>query len=89
MIKTITRMTRFKKDYKLAVKQGKDITKLKNILLLLVNEQELPLKYKDHWLINYDNCRECHIEPDWLLIYKIIDSELFLVRLGSHSELFN
>lgn len=89
MIKIITRTNRFKKDYKLAIKQGKDISKFKELLLLIVNEQTIPIKYKDHSLINYNNCRECHIEPDWLLIYKIIKDELFLVRLGSHSELFS
>lgn len=89
MIKTITRTTKFKKDFKTAQKQGKDITKLETVLKLLVSEQTLPFQYKDHLLINFESYRECHITPDWLLIYKIVDEELILARLGSHSELFN
>lgn len=89
MIKTITRTNQFKKDYKLALKQKKDISKLEAVLKILITEEKLPDKYKDHQLINYNSCRECHITPDWLIIYKIVDDELFLIRLGSHSELFN
>lgn len=89
MIKTITRTNQFKKDYKLALKQKKDISKLEIVLKILIAEEKLPEKYKDHMLINYNSFRGCHITPDWLLIYKIVNDELFLIRLGSHSELFN
>ena len=62
-------------------------------LELLQNEEMLPSKYRDHHFVNsrnYQNMRECHIEPDWLLVYQIIDDELILrlIRTGSHSDLF-
>ena len=83
----------FKKDYKLAVKRGCDPGKLEHVLSFLVNEQPLPEKYKDHALTNsrdYKDVRECHIEPDWLLVYKIVKDTLILrlIRTGSHSDLF-
>ena len=83
----------FRKDYKTAVKRGCDPRKLEQVLELLVNEQPLPEKYRDHPLTNsrdYKDVRECHIEPDWLLIYEYIEDVLVLVlnRVGSHSELF-
>ncbi|MDD0851144.1 type II toxin-antitoxin system YafQ family toxin [Enterococcus faecalis] len=81
----------FKKDFKKAKKQGKNLEKLKEVLVLLQEQQTLPPKYKDHALIgNYIGTRECHIEPDWLLIYKIDGDKLILTlaRIGSHSELF-
>lgn len=89
MIKKITRTNQFKKDFKLAKRQGQKISDLLVVLDYLVNSKALPEKYKDHALINYQEYRECHIKPDWLLIYKIIEDELILYRLGSHSELFN
>ena len=86
----IKRTTQFKKDFKRISKRNKNIDKLKVILNLLINSQELPNKNKDHNLIgNYIGCRECHIEPDWLLIYQIKNLELILIRTGSHSDLFN
>lgn len=83
----------FKKDYKLAVKRGCDPDKLSEVITMLVNEQPLPEKYRDHALVNsrnYKNMRECHIEPDWLLVYKIEQEILILklIRTGSHSDLF-
>lgn len=81
----------FKKDFKKAKKQGKNLEKLKEVLVLLQKQQTLPPKYKDHALTgNYTGTRECHIEPDWLLIYKIDGDKLILTlaRIGSHSELF-
>lgn len=83
----------FKKDYKLAVKRGCDPDKLSEVITMLVNEQPLPEKYRDHVLVNsrnYKNMRECHIEPDWLLVYKIEQEILILklIRTGSHSDLF-
>ena len=88
----IERRPTFKKDFKLAQKQGLDLNKLKEIITLLANGEPLPPKNKDHQLKgNYKGHRECHIEPDWLLIYKIQDDMLILtlVRTGSHSKLFN
>lgn len=79
----------FKKDYKKIIKRGYDIKKLQLILKLLVEKKQLPEKYKDHYLIgNYKDCKECHILPDWLLIYKISNDTLILIRTGSHSDLF-
>lgn len=79
----------FKKDLKKARKQRKNIDELGIIIDLLQSEHELEIKYRDHSLSgNWKSHRECHISPDWLLIYKIDKSELRLVRVGSHSELF-
>lgn len=84
---------KFKEDYKLAIKRGKKESKLKKVIELLANQMILPAKYRDHKLTNskkYENVRECHIEPDWLLVYEIIDDELVLnlLRTGTHSDLF-
>lgn len=85
--------TDFKKSYKKIKKQGKDIDKLKVVVEKLANGIELEEKYKNHILTDskyYKNCGECHIEPDWLLVYQYINNELILVLVatGSHSELF-
>ncbi len=86
--------SRFKKDYKKIIKQNKDKDKIIYVLEKLANGELLDAKYKDHSLINnkvYKDCRECHIEPDWLLIYKYKNNELvlLLVATGSYSELFD
>lgn len=83
----------FKKEYKRVMKQGKDISKLNIVISKIASGELLEEKYKDHKLYDnkkFKNCRECHIEPDWLLIYKIDDMQLILllVETGSHSELF-
>ena len=81
----------FKKDVKLAKKQGKNLEKLYTVIEKLDNGEQLEAKYRDHDLSgNFVGCKECHIEPDWLLIYEIIDDVLVLVlnRTGTHSELF-
>ena len=83
--------TQFKKDLKLAKKQNKDLGKLFEVIDILANGETLDAKYKDHSLTgNYRGTRECHVEPDWLLIYEIRGDVLVLMlyRLGSHSELF-
>ena len=83
--------SQFKKDLKLAKKQNKDLGKLFEVIDILANGETLDAKYKDHSLTgNYRGTRECHIEPDWLLIYEIREDVLVLMlyRLGSHSELF-
>lgn len=84
----------FKKQYKRITKQGKDLNKLYEVVEKLAKGEELDSKYKNHNLINdktYKDCSECHIESDWLLIYKIQDNELILLLFatGSHSELFH
>ncbi len=83
----------FKKDFKLAVKRGCDIAELQKVITYLANEEPLPVKYRDHALTDsreYKDMRECHIQPDWLLIYKIDNDRLILklIRTGSHSDLF-
>lgn len=80
----------FKKDYKRIKKRGRNIEKLKHVIELLASGQKLDQKYRDHELTgNYKNFRECHIEPDWLLIYQIENEELILIlsRTGTHSDL--
>lgn len=82
---------KFKKDLKLAVKRGYDIKLLENVVNRLANEEPLDQKYKDHTLSgDYSGFRECHITPDWLLVYQVINDELvlFLSRTGTHSDLF-
>ncbi len=82
---------RFKKDLKLAKKQGKNADKLLAVIEKLASGKTLEKKYRDHDLSGkYKGCRECHIEPDWLLIYEIFDDVLVLIlnRIGSHSEIF-
>lgn len=79
----------FAKDLKRMEKRGKSPEKIKNIIKKLVDEERLDVNYKDHKLIgNYKGRRECHVEQDWLLIYKIIDSEIIFEKTGTHSDLF-
>ncbi|MDO4986991.1 MAG: type II toxin-antitoxin system YafQ family toxin [Candidatus Saccharibacteria bacterium] len=83
----------FKRDYKKALKRGYKREKMEIVLNFLVNEQELPQRYRDHALVSnrlYKNVRECHIQPDWLLIYRIEkDIEILrMIRTGTHSDLF-
>ncbi len=83
--------TRFKKDYKLAQKRGYNMDLLKEVIDILANGDQLPEKYFDHPLSgDYRGSRECHIEPDWLLIYRIEKDLLVLglTRTGTHSDLF-
>lgn len=83
--------TTFKKDYKRIVKRGYDTRLMEAVISLLAEQKELPKKYKDHILSgNYQGCRECHITPDWLLIYRVSEEELVLIltRTGTHSDLF-
>ncbi len=79
----------FKKDLKRVKKRGKNINKLKIVISLLVDEKPLEKRYRDHSLIgNFKGRRECHIEPDWLLIYKLEEKAIIFERTGSHSDLF-
>lgn len=84
--------SKFKKQFKKVLKQGKDENKLVEVLKVLANGNSLDSKYIDHSLADnkyFKNCRECHIEPDWLLVYKYSNNELilFLVETGSHSQI--
>ena len=83
---------KFKKDLKKVLKQGKDIKKLKDVIDKLAIKEELDPKYRNHNLMNnkhFKNCKECHIEPDWLLVYQYNDNDLILllINTGSHSEI--
>ena len=79
----------FKKDYKRIKKQNKDLIKLQDVIEKLADGERLEQKYKDHQLSGiWKNHRDCHIEPDWILIYRTTSEELILERTGSHSELF-
>ncbi len=79
----------FRKDYKKLKSSGKDLSKLALAINTLAAEEQLPERNLDHALTgNYIDCRECHISPDWLLIYQMTETDLILVRTGSHSELF-
>ena len=85
--------TQFKKDYKTVLKRGCNPELIVEVIELLANGYKLPPKYKDHNLTpsrNYKRVRECHLQPDWLLIYQIDmeNSTLRLIRTGSHSDLF-
>lgn len=87
----IVQTGQFKKDLKLARKRGYDLSLIGKVVDTLAAGDELPEKYRDHSLSgNYARCRECHITPDWLLIYEIADKELilYLTRTGTHSDLF-
>lgn len=88
-MKSIRRTNQFKKDVKRMEKRGVKFDMFKEVIRDLVAGEELAAKYKDHGLVGqYRDSRECHIEPDWLLIYERTESEIVLVRTGTHSDLF-
>jgi len=89
-MKYIVRLNVFKKDYKRMLRQGKDIEKLIRVIKLLAEGKNLDYKYRDHIPVGkFKSRHECHVEPDWLLIYGIDENNLILERTGSHSELFD
>ena len=89
MMKTVRRTSRFKRDVKRMQRQGRELENLKRVLETLVKGEPLAAKYRDHVLVGqYKGTRECHIEPDWLLIYELAETEIVLIRSGSHSDLF-
>ncbi len=88
-MKLVRRTAQFKPDVRRMEKRGQDMRKLTGALKALVNGLELPAQWRDHVLVGqYKGTRECHLEPDWLLIYESIESELVLIRTGSHADLF-
>ena len=85
----VLRKKKFDKDVARVKRRKKDINKLKNVIKHLATQNPLPACYKVHALRGeFFGCKECHIEPDWLLIYYIEEDKLILVRTGSHSDLF-
>ena len=87
----IVSSNRFKKDLKLAIKRGYNINLIEDVVNKLAMQKSLEEKYKDHELVgDFKGFRECHITPDWLLVYQIVDNELvlYLSRTGTHSDLF-
>ncbi len=86
---TPIRTKQFKQDFKKVLRQRKDIEKFKTIMAKLAAQETLDIKHRDHKLTgNFKDRRECHIEPNWLLIYKIEGDKIIFERTGSHSELF-
>ena len=91
----ITNTKSFKKDIDRVIAQEKDLTILEDIIDKIASGQKLDIKYRDHFLTGkykkLKGCRECHITPDWLLVYLLSkkDSKMYLIRTGSHAELFN
>lgn len=88
---TVKPTTRFQRDLKKIQKRGYDISLLTDIIKKLADGEKLPAKNRDHALSgDYADCRECHITPDWLLVYEIDDGNLilYLTRTGTHSDLF-
>ena len=88
---TIKYQTAFKKDYRRIKKRGYDTRLLEKVIVLLADGQSLPREYRDHALGgDYSGCRECHIAPDWLLVYEVVEQDLllYLMRTGTHSDLF-
>lgn len=82
--------SQFKKDFKRVLRQRKDLTKLEYVIETLLSNKKLESKFKDHQLSGkWKNHRDCHIEPNWLLIYQLTIDSLILERTGSHSELFH
>lgn len=90
-MRSFSRTSQFKKDVKRAAKRGKDLTKRKAVLELLIEDEPLPPELKDHPLRgNFAGSRDCHIEPDWLLIYTLSEDNRHVCfeRTGTHSDLF-
>jgi mRNA interferase YafQ len=86
---TAVRSTAFKRDVERARKRGKDLERLRAILIDLIQEKALPRQYQDHPLKGeWKGYRDLHIEPDWLLIYRIVGDELRLARTGTHADIF-
>ena len=88
-MKTIRRTSQFKRDIKALERRGEALGSLRGVLEILLAGEELSSMHRDHVLVGqYRGTRECHIGPDWLLIYERTDNEIILIRTGSHSDLF-
>jgi len=88
-MKAIFQTSQFKKDFKRIERRGKDLSRIKEVVSAIVNGEGLEERHRDHSLSgNWSGSRDCHIEPDWILIYRVDEDYLFLERTGSHSDLF-
>ncbi|MCI5150371.1 MAG: type II toxin-antitoxin system YafQ family toxin [Candidatus Electrothrix sp. MAN1_4] len=88
-MRKVSQTRQFSRDLKRIAKRGKDLDKLKRVVTLLVKDKPLEPRHRDHALTgNWKHSRDCHIEPDWLLIYTLDDDSLRLERTGTHSDLF-
>lgn len=88
-MRTVRYLGQFKKDFKRMQKRGSDMKKLRLVIEKLVRQQELETQYRDHPLQgNFAGARDCHISPDWVLIYAIVENELRLIRTGTHTDVF-
>lgn len=88
-MKAVFQTSQFRKDVKRAGKRGRDLTKLMEVIRPISNGTPLPDKHRDHALAGiWSGSRDCHVEPDWLLIYRVDTESLFLERTGTHSDLF-
>ncbi len=88
-MKAVFQTAQFRKDVKRAEKRGKELTKLMEVIRLISIGSPLPEKLRDHPLSgNWSGSRDCHVEPDWLLIYRVEAENLFLERTGTHSDIF-
>ena len=86
----IVRTSSFKADVKRQIKRGKDMTKLKKLITLLVSQDEIPAEYEDHQLQgNWRGYRDAHMEGDWILIYRVDEDDLKLARTGTHQDIFS
>ncbi len=87
--KVLRRTSKFKRDAKRVKRRGKNIGKLRDVIEKLAAGEALEDRLRDHALVGgYKGSRECHIEPDWLLIYETTDKEVVLIRMGTHADLF-
>ncbi len=85
----LSQTSQFRENIRTQIRKGKDYSKVIKVVKILLSGNHLPARYKDHPLRgNWKGRRDCHIEPDWILIYKISDEQLLLERTGSHSDLF-
>ena len=89
MLNPIQGKQQFKRDVKLCIKRGKDMSKLRTLMTLLIEDKPLPPEYKDHPLkAGWKHHRDSHLEPDWLLIYKIDGNDIYFIRTGTHVDIF-
>ena len=88
-MKAIFQTSQFKKDFKRINKRGRDLSKFKEVVSIIAEGESLEVRHRDHALSgNWSGSRDCHIEPDWILIYRVDGENLFLERTGSDSDLF-